>query len=271
MRDGETASSIGAAEAAAEAYETHLVTRIFGPWAARAVDIAAPEPGETVLDAPCGTGIGVRLAAPHVMPAGRLVGADNDPGMVAVARRIAEQEGIVAEWHCESVLELPFADRTFDLCLCLQGPQFFSDPAAGLSDLRRVLKPSGRLIASMWCSIEHNKGHYAIARALERQNIAPASRPFSLGEEEKVKALMLRAGFRGVTVHAEERQARFPSVSAFVDGVAAGAPASRHALAQLLEARKRDFLADVEAILGPYLTGEGVTLPTRAHVVVARP
>jgi len=271
MRDGETASAMSAAEAAAEAYEARLVARIFGPWAARAVAIAAPKPGEAALDAACGTGIGVRLAALRVLPEGRLAGVDNDPGMIAVARRIAARERIEAEWHCKSVLALPFAEASFDLCLCLQGPQFLSDPAAGLSELHRVLKPSGRLVASMWCSIEHNKGHHALAQALERRNIAPAARPFSLGDEENIRALMGEAGFRGITLHTEERQASFPSVSAFVDGVAAGAPATRHVLARLPEAGRRDFLADVEAILGPYTTGAGVRLPTRAHIVVATP
>ncbi len=66
------AAQADAAVGAAEAYEQHLVPKIFGPWAALAVDLAAPAPGEAVLDAACGTGIGVRLAAPlkpkHLKP-----------------------------------------------------------------------------------------------------------------------------------------------------------------------------------------------------------
>jgi len=260
-----------AAVEAAEAYEHHLVSKIFGPWAALAVDLAAPQPGEAVLDAACGTGLGVRLAAPCALPAGRLVGVDNDPGMVSVARQIAERDGILAEWHCESVLQLPFADATFDLCLCLQGPQFVSDPAAGLVEMRRVLKPSGRLTATMWCAMEHNKGHYALAQALERQGLTPAARPFSLGEPDEVRALMRQAGFGKVELQVEERQATFPSVEAFIAGVAAGAPATRHALAQLAEDSKQQFNEDVEAILKPYIIENGVTLPTRAHLISATP
>ena len=259
------------AAVAAQAYENHLVSKIFGPWAALAIDLAAPAPGETVLDAACGTGIGVRLAAPHVLPAGRLTGVDNDPGMVAVARQLAERDGITADWHCESVLQLPFADASFDLCLCLQGPQFVSDPAAGLVEMRRVLKPSGRLIATMWCAMEHNKGHYALAQALERQGLTPAMRPFSLGDPDDVRALMQQAGFGKVELQAEARQATFPSIEAFVAGVAAGAPATRHALAQLAEDRKQQFVKDVEAILQPYVNENGVTLPTRAHLIFAAP
>lgn len=256
---------------AAEAYEHHLVPPIFGPWAALALDLAAPQPGEAVLDAACGTGIGVRIAAPCVLADGRLTGVDNDPGMISVARQIAGRDGITAEWHCESVLWLPFADAAFDLCLCLQGLQFVADPAGGLAEIRRVLKPSGRLVATMWCDMQHNKGHYALAQALERQGLTPATRPFSLGGSDGVRTLMQQAGFGKVEIQARELQATYPSVEAFVAGVAAGAPATRHALAQLAEDRKRQFVKDVESILDPYANENGVTLPTRAHLVFAAP
>ncbi len=266
--------SIGAPDidtTAAAAYEEHLVARVFAPWAERVVDLAAPAPGEAVLDICCGTGAGARFAAPRVMPGGRVVGLDSDPGMVEVARRLAAERKYDVEWHCQSALALPFADATFDLCLCLQGPQFLSDPLAGLTGIHRVLKATGRLAASLWASIEHNKGHYALARALEKQGVAPALRPFSLGDPGKVRALFGEAGFRTVALRTEEREAGFPSVAAFIAGVAAGAPATRHALAKLGDDRKQDFTADVEKILEPFTGPGGLILPTRAHIVVAEP
>ncbi len=256
---------------AAAAYEEHLVAKVFGPWAERVVDLAAPTPGETVLDIACGTGAGARLAVSRVMPGGRVVGLDNDPGMVEVARRLAAKRKIDVEWHCESALALPFADATFDLCLCLQGPQFLSDPHTGLTDIHRVLRATGRLAASFWASIEHNKGHHALARALEKQDLAPALRPFSLGDPEKARALFAEAGFQIVALRTEERKASFPSVAAFIEGIAAGAPATRHALAQLSDDRKQDFVADVENILVPFAGPNGLNLPTRSHIVVAEP
>jgi ubiquinone/menaquinone biosynthesis C-methylase UbiE len=256
---------------AATAYEEHLVAKVFGPWAERVVDLAAPTSGEAVLDVACGTGVGARLAVPRVMPGGRVVGVDNDPGMVEVARRMAAKGKIDVEWHCESALALSFADATFDLCLCLQGPQFLSDPLTGLTNIHRVLRSTGRLAASFWASLEHNKGHHALARALENQDLAPALRPFSLGDPEKARVLFAEAGFRTVALRTEERVARFPSVAAFIDGVAAGAPATRHALAKLDDNRKQDFVADVEKILEPYAGLDGVGLPTRSHIVIAEP
>ncbi len=257
--------------AAAAAYEEHLVTTIFGPWAERAVDIAAPIPGEAVLDAACGTGAGARVAAPRVAPGGRVVGLDSDPGMVEVARELSAGWSVDVEWRCESVLALPFANAAFDLCLCLQGPQFVLEPDIGLAELHRVLRPTGRLIASFWCSMEYNKGHHALAQALEKRGIAPATRPFSLGDAEKARALFTEAGFRDMKLRTEEREALFPSVAAFIEGVAAGAPATRHALAQLPDGGRQDFVTHVEEILEPFTGAAGLTLPTRCHIVVARP
>ena len=256
---------------AAEAYEEYLVPAIFGPWAEVVVGLAAPKPGEHVLDVACGTGIGARIAAEAVAPNGKVVGLDIDPGMVEVARRLAEGLGAATEWHCGSAIEIPFADETFDLCLCLQGLQFFPDRAQGFSELRRVLRPTGRLVASIWGPIEHNKGHLALVQALEKQNVdaAAAKRPFSFSDAEEIKVIAGRAGFPAVEIQTEERLSRFPSVEGFIDSLASGAPSTRHALAQLLDEGRQDLVKDVKEILEPYVKENELNFPMRTHVVIA--
>ena len=88
---------------------------------------------------------------------------------------------------------------------------------------------------------------------------------------KKAQALFTGAGFRDMEFRTEERDALFPSVAAFVEGVAAGAPATRHALAQLPDGGQEDFVTHVEEILEPFTGADGLTLPTRSHIVVARP
>lgn len=256
---------------AAEAYEEYMVPAIFGPWAKVVVGLAAPKSGEHVLDVACGTGVGARLMAKQVAPNGKVVGLDIDQGMVEIARRSAVQSGAATEWHCGSAIEMPFADQTFDLCLCLQGLQFFPDRAQGFSEMHRVLKPTGRLVASIWCPIEHNKGHHALAQALERQNAdaAAAKRPFSFGEAEEIKDMAEWAGFPAVEIQTEEKLSRFPSVEGFIDSLTSGAPSTRHALAQLPDDRKQDFIEDVKEMLTPYVEENGLNFPMRTHVVIA--
>ena len=71
---------------AAKLYERYPARYILGPWAPLLVDAAALASGERVLDVACGTGLVARMAAQRVGPAGRVVGVDLNPGMIAVAR-----------------------------------------------------------------------------------------------------------------------------------------------------------------------------------------
>jgi len=260
--------------AAAQAYEDHLVGPVFGPWARRVVGLARPKSGEVVLDVACGTGIGARLAAPFMAEGGgRIISLDGDAGMIAVAKKTAGASGlpknVVLEWHVNPAEQKTAEDDSVDLCLCMQGPQFVSDPPLALMKIRSALKPNGRLAASMWNELHHNKGHHAIAQALQQRGVPPAMKPFSKGKIDDARRLIAEAELEIEHFETAEYIARFPSIRAFVSGVAAGAPATRHAIAQLSEADKAGFLEDVENILSPYKTGDGVELPTSAHLIVA--
>src|SRR3712207_3990859 len=138
---------------AAELYERHLVPAITSLWAADLVERAAPQPGERVLDVACGTGIVARRAAER-MGSGRVVGLDINPGMLAVARALPPGSGPAIEWHEGSVLDMPFPEGSFDVCLCQLGLQFFPDRAAALREMRRVLRTGGRLTLSVFSALE---------------------------------------------------------------------------------------------------------------------
>lgn len=262
-----------AAEAAAQAYEDCLVGSVFGPWARRVVEMAAPKPGETVLDVACGTGIGARLAAPLMAGGGRIISLDSDAGMVAVGERMAANadlpSDVALEWHATPAETVVVPDGSIDLCLCMQGPQFVNDPPLAMANIRRALKENGRLAASMWNEMPHNKGHYAIAQALQARGVPPAKKPFSKGDPEAARLLITDADLEIERFETAEFIATFPSVRSFVDGVAAGAPATRHAIAQLSPEDRDGFLSDVEEILSPYKTDDGVALPTSAHLILA--
>ncbi|MFY0691691.1 MAG: methyltransferase domain-containing protein [Paracoccaceae bacterium] len=259
---------------AAQAYEDYLVSTLFGTWARKAVALAAPQPGETVLDLACGTGIGARLAAPCVSPGGTIISADSDAGMVEVGRVTAAAADLPAdvtlEWHV-APMEIPVADASsVDLCLCLQGPNFAQDPAAGIAQIFAALKPGGRLVASFWNEYSTNKGHYAIGQALIARGMKAATKPFSLGDPALVRGMLESTGFEVEHLETGVERIPFPSARAFVDGVAAGAPATRHALAQLSPDDLDAFVDDVARQLEPYRTDDGLALPTSSHIVVAR-
>lgn len=255
-----------------EAYEAFLVPALFRPWAEAVLKLSPPEVGMRVLDVACGTGIGARLAARIVGPAGRVAGLDSDDGMLAVARAAGRSlEDAPIEWHHGDALQMPFTTGTFDRILCLEGIQFFPDRRAGLREMRRVLRPGGQLVASVWGAIEANPAYEALAEGLRIFVSDAAARllPFTLSDASRLRELVAAAGFAQARVTTETLFFTVPSAPAFVDWIAAGGPTARRNLAQLPGPRREDFHRFVTDRLGPYRTPRGLTLPSRRHIVVA--
>jgi demethylmenaquinone methyltransferase/2-methoxy-6-polyprenyl-1,4-benzoquinol methylase len=99
---------------------------------------AVVRPGDAVLDACCGTG-DLAIAAAHA--GGRVTGLDFSEPMLERARRKAPE----VEWIRGDLLELPFADASFDSATVGFGVRNVDDLQRALSELRRVLGPGGRL------------------------------------------------------------------------------------------------------------------------------
>ena len=99
---------------------------------------AVVRPGDAVLDACCGTG-DLALAAERA--GGRVVGVDFSERMLERARR----KSTSVEWACGDLLALPFGDGTFDSATVGFGIRNVTDLERALAELRRVLRPGGRL------------------------------------------------------------------------------------------------------------------------------
>lgn len=258
---------------AAEAYEKFIVPIFMLPLIKEVIELAAPRAGERMLDVACGTGLATRLAAPRLAPGGSIAGLDFDPAMIAVAQAIiGRPAGVSLSWHCASAQAMPFENGTFDLSFCLQGPQFFPDPVAGLAEIRRVMKPGGRLLVTVWSALEKCKGHHLVLRGLERRQVDPAPmlKAFALGDADKLRKLADTAGFRDVSVSPAAARARFSSARHFVEALAAGAVAARHALARLPGDRRAEFLDEMESEFRQYEDGDGIATPIEQLVLVAR-
>jgi ubiquinone/menaquinone biosynthesis C-methylase UbiE len=113
----------------------------------RAVRLVEPSPSDWVLEIGFGHGRTVERLVKAV-PQGRVCGLDVSPAMLDMAvrrNRRAVAEGRV-ELRMSDAASIPFADQRFDKALTVHTLYFWSDPIACLREIRRVLKPRGRLV-----------------------------------------------------------------------------------------------------------------------------
>ncbi len=258
---------------AAMAYERLILPAFMLPAAKAAIEHAPPLPGEKVLDVACGTGLVARLIAKRVAPGGTIECLDLDPAMIAVASELVRAPpGVDLTWHCASALSMPFEDKVFDAVICLHGLQFMPDFGAALREMNRVMKPGSRLLVTVWSAIDQNKGHLAVFSGLERQQVTPMAmlKAFILGDSGKLEGFANSAGFDEVRVSVVPGRVRFPSAQHFVEALAAGAVAARHALAGLPENQRTKFMAEMTEEFRQYEDDGGVAPPNEQLVLTAR-
>jgi ubiquinone/menaquinone biosynthesis C-methylase UbiE len=256
---------------AAERYERVVARYILGPWAPLLVDAAGLLARERVLDLACGTGVVARAAAERVGPDGHVVGIDLNPGMIAVARALPAPVGARIQWIECSALDLRVPDASFDVVLCQQGLQFFSDKRLAMREMRRVLARGGRIALSIW----NSTGRYnsAVGEALAEfvgDDIAVrfcASRQ-APGNEE-LERLATDAGFFGVEVQVRMLDVHLPRPEQFALDHLAATPVASNLAAVDAEIREK-IGAAVRNKLRFYMDGDGVTFPEETYFVTAR-
>jgi ubiquinone/menaquinone biosynthesis C-methylase UbiE len=256
---------------AAQIYQERLVPAIFGPWAPRVAQLADIRPGDRVLDVACGTGVVARLAARQAGPTGRVAGVDPNPGMLEVAANIATS-GAPLSWQQGSAEELPYPDGGFDVVCCQLGLQFFTDRAAGLRQMARVLASGGRLALMVWRRIEYSPGFAALAEALDRHVGAAAGAlmraPFALGDETQLRGLVEAAGFVQTRIQQAAGTVRFTSARDLVEAYGTGSPLAAH-LAGVDEATRHALVVEMESALHPWTTDTGLSFPIEALLLAA--
>jgi SAM-dependent methyltransferase len=185
------------------------------------VDQLALEPGQTVLELAAGPGDTGFAAARRIAP-GKLISSDATEAMLALARARAQEQRIEnvefkqlqLEW-----IDLPAA--SVDAVLCRWGVMLLLDPGAAASEIRRVLRPGGRVAMAAWDGPERNPWATIPGRALVELGHAEPPEPnqpgmFALASPDKFRGLLESAGFLEVVVEGIELDRSYGGVEEFL-------------------------------------------------------
>jgi SAM-dependent methyltransferase len=189
----------------------------------RLIELADLQSGESVLELASGPG-GVGLAAAELVGGhGSVVISDVVPQMVdAVRRRAAAREltNVTAKvLDLEAIAE---PDASYEVVLCREGLMFALDPARAVKEMRRVLRPRGRVAVAVWAEKAQNPWLALLLDAITEVTgvVVPPEGlpgPFALADAERLQTLFTDAGFLDLTLDTVSAPVRAPSFDAWWD------------------------------------------------------
>ena len=231
---------------------------------------AALAPGEQALDVACGTGLVTLDAARAVGPTGLVLGIDLSGGMVDRARQRVRERTVsnidVARMDAE---QLTLPDAGFDVVLCVLGLMYMPDPERGLCEMRRVLRPGGRLVLAVWG--ERARCGWSAVFDIVDTEVASEVCPlfFRLGSGDALARACDKSGFAVVVPRRIPTTLAYSDAEQACDAAFVGGPValawSRFDAATRSRARDR-YLTAIE----PWRHGAGYRVPGEFVVVTAR-
>lgn len=175
------------------------------PLGRRAMAALAPAPGERIVDVGCGAGATSLDLARAVQPGGAVLGVDVAEPLLEIARRRAP--GVAGlEFRRADAQTFAFEPGAFDGAFSRFGVMFFDDPPAAFANIRRALKPGGRLAFVCWRAPGENPIMTLPMRAAGDLVPPPsppepgAPGPFAFADPERVRGVLAKAGFDKVEV-----------------------------------------------------------------------
>ena len=235
--------------------------RAVGEWMVRELD---PRPGDTVLELGAGPGDTGFTAAALLGERGRLISTDFSPDMLEVARRRGDELGHRnVDYRVMDAERIELDSDSVDGVLCRFGYMLMANPAAALGETRRVLRPGGRLALAVWGAAERNPWAAIGGRLLVERGHMPPPEPeapgvFSMGSEERTRALLEGAGF--ADVRTEEIAVRFATETAGPFAMV---------IRRLSESERQTIEVQLGEAFAPFVADGGYELPGVALAAVA--
>ncbi len=238
---------------------------------------AGPEPGERVLDVGCGSGATTIAFARKVAPSGHVLGIDVSGPMLARARQNAPAE-LPIDFVLADATVYPFDPASVDLLVSRFGVMFFAEPAVSFANLRKALRPSGRLAFICWREPRENPFFMAPLQAVYKHvpKLPPQGPedpgPFAFASEDRVHRILTEAGYKSVAMQPHDLAldvAIGQGLETAVQGALEIGPASRALQDHPAEVREAARNSIREALM-PFVQGQSVALPASIWIVSAR-
>lgn len=243
------------------------------PLGRRTMQALAPKAGEHILDVGCGAGATTLELARAVAPGGEVTGADISRPLLEVAR--ARSRDVAGVKYVEAdVQAYPFPDGAFDAAFSRFGVMFFAEPPAAFANLRRALKPGGRLAFVCWRTPAENP-IMSLPLAAALAHLPPpvppepgAPGPFAFADPDRVRGILAMAGFVDVQVTPHDQQIGSGDLETTLRLAQNVGPLG--AMLREHPDRREAALAAVRAAVAPHEGPDGVKLDSATWIVTAK-
>jgi ubiquinone/menaquinone biosynthesis C-methylase UbiE len=229
----------------------------------RMLEAAGLGPGDHVLDIAAGTGDQSLLAARIVGPGGSILATDSSAEMLGIAERVVQQEGLTnITTRVMDAEQLDLQDNAFDAVICRLALMLIPHYQQALREIRRVLKPGGKLAALVWSAPENNP-LFSLPLAIVSKYARGASShrpdPFALSDPTVFERELTVAGFDEVITRAIPFQSHYASLDAFLQSTASRLIAG--VMGQPSQREQQQLLGEMKQALSQFEGSHGLVAP----------
>lgn len=242
-----------------------------------AFQTAAAKPGERILDIGCGCGATSMALANAVGTSGRVLGADVSAPMLALAKERAGTKFPQVSFAEADAATHHFEPAAFDLLFSRFGVMFFADPDAAFANMRKALKPTGRVAFVCWRDWRENEWVRVPIMAV-RPLVPPQPQlgpedpgPFSFANPGRLRRILANAGFDAITMKPFDTGIEIGrSIDDAADYLKEFGPISRM-LTDTTPAQKEQASVALRGALAPFARETPIKLGAAVWLVTAKP